>query len=310
MPPTLGIDIGGTYVKMAMVSEEAAILSERTVPTPLDPDARSFFRNIRPYIVDLVTEAGLSRIPDCGIGVPGVVNYESGMLQFSGPLDWREVPLADIAEEVLDCPVTIDTDVNAGALADLWHGAARASSDTLYISWGTGIGAAIAVGRKIYHSRGGAMCNLGHMPAKPESTRLCYCGTYGCLEVEAGGKALVEKAKQRHKVFDEQNDGKLTPAVLAEAAKRGDNAAREILEEAALLLARVLGGVLALLNPDTVVLGGGVSAALPLIREVFDRELRHRTPAFSLPLTDIRYSRFCSSAGVVGAAVLGRLGRQ
>jgi glucokinase len=268
---------------------------------------RGFLEQLRPYVVDLTAQAGLSGIPACGIGVPGVVHYSSGTLEFSGPFGWRRVPFADLAEEILGCTATLDTDVNAGALADLWYGAARDSADTLYISWGTGIGAAIAIGRRIYHSRGGAMCNLGHMPAKPDSSRLCYCGTYGCLEVEAGGKAIVETAMQRYNVLNNED---LSPATLAEAAAQGDAIARAILEEAAVLLARVLGGVLALLNPDTVVLGGGVSGAFPIVRGAFDNELRLRTPVFSLPLTEIKHSRFSDSAGVVGAAVLGRLGKQ
>lgn len=310
MTPTLGIDIGGTYVKLAVVSNEGTILSERRVPTPPTRDVRGFLQELRPYVVDLTAQAGLSEIPVCGIGVPGIVHYSSGTLDFSGPFGWRSVPLADLAEEILGCTVTLDTDVNAGALADLWYGDARDSADALYISWGTGIGAAVAIGRRIYHSRGGAMCNLGHMPAKPDSRRLCYCGIYGCLEVEAGGKAIVETATQRCNGSAWLSGETLTPATLAAAAAQGDTIAREILEEAAVLLARVLGGVLALLNPDTIVLGGGVSGALPIVRQAFDDELRLRTPVFSFPLTVIKHSRFYGSAGVVGAAVLARLGKQ
>lgn len=310
MTPTLGIDIGGTFVKLAVVSEEGRILGERKVPSPADCDARTFLENLHPHLVDLTSKTGLPRIPPCGIGVPGVVNYTSGMLVFSGPFGWRNVPFADLAEEIFGSPATVDTDVNAGALADLWYGAAQDSSDVVYISWGTGIGAAIVVGRKLYHSRGGAMCNLGHMPAKTDSSRLCYCGTHGCLEVEAGGKAIIDKAKHRYPNTNGPDREALTPAALAQAAASGDTAAREILEEAASLLARVLGGVLSLLNPDTVVLGGGVSNVIPIVHDAFHRELRLRTPSFSLPLTEIKHSRFCDSAGVVGAAVLGRLGKQ
>lgn len=307
-----GIDIGGTLVKLALVSAEGDILAEQRMPTPVETTPQDLLFQSRRKLEALSEECGLVYPPvgGCGIGIPGIVHHQSGDLKFSGPLGWNDIPFGTLARDILGCPVVIDTDVNAGALADLYFGAAKDASDMLYISWGTGIGAALAVNRKLYHSRGGAMCNLGHMPAKLSSKRLCYCGTTGCLEIEAGGKAIVEKTTElmRKSGHCIELQEKLTPEKIVIAAAQGDTAAQTVLEEAATLLARVLAAVLALLNPDTVVFGGGVSKALPAIRSSFDEELHRRAPQFSLPLTQIMYSTFGDSAGVVGAAALTKFG--
>jgi glucokinase len=246
----------------------------------------------------------------CGIGVPGTVDYQNGRLGESGPLGWRSVELGAVASAALGCEVFVDIDVNAGALADLYFGRAREASEVLYVSWGTGIGAALVVARRLYHSRGGAMGNFGHMPADHSSARLCYCGCHGCLEIEAGGKAMADRVLERLVAGEasllRQWQDRITPERIAWAASEGDPLAREILDRSAVLMAWALAGVLAFLNPDMVVFGGGVSRCFPVIQKVFDRELSRRTPSFSLPLTRIALSSFRENAGVIGAATLPR----
>ena len=306
---SVGIDLGGTFTKLAAVSGTGDVLAERRVPTVAGRAPEEALRALRAACEEMADAAGLPYPPglDCGIGIPAVVDYQSGYVKFSGPLDWRDVALGDLAREALGCPVAVDDDVAAGALADLYYGCARGASDLLYISWGTGIGAGVVLGGKLYHSRGGAMYELGHMPADPESVRRCYCGCTGCLEVEAGGRAMVEQARERLSRGEASSlaaESEITPERIAYAAEAGDALGRAILFRSAVLLARVLAGALALLNPDTVVFGGGVSNCLPLVREVFERELRLRTPSFSFASLRILQSSFADRAGVIGAATL------
>jgi glucokinase len=308
-----GIDIGGTLTKTALVSADGRVLHSGSVATDASGGPRAMLAPLRASLESMARAANLAWPPPggCGIGVPGVVDWRTGQVIFSGPLDWREVPFGEIAREELGCPAAVDTDVNAGALADLYFGCARDACDLLYIAWGTGIGAGFACGRRLYHSRGNAMCNFGHMPADPSSARLCYCGCRGCLEVEAGGKAIVEQASARMaagepSLLSDCPAAALTPESIARAAAAGDPLARSLLERSAVLMARVLAGLLAFLNPDTVVFGGGVSQCLPLVQPAFDRELCARAPSFSLPLTRILRSSFGPQAGVAGAAMLPR----
>jgi len=295
----LGIDIGGTLTKIALVSPRGALLDFRTLPTLAASGPRYAMEAAEEQVREMVLSRGLDYPPPdgLGIGMPGVVDYRTGRLILSGPLAWRDVSFADLAEEVLRCPAVVDTDVNAGTLADLHFGCARDASEMLYISWGTGIGAGFAAGRRLYHSRGNAMCNFGHMPADPASDRLCYCGCRGCLEIEAGGRSMVEKVRPH------LGEG-ISPEDIARAAEAGNEQARAVLSRSAVLIARCLAGLLAFLNPDTVVLGGGVSQCFPLIEEEFHRELRLRAPSFALNGTRVLLSQFGSSAGVIGAAML------
>jgi len=307
---SVGLDLGGTWTKAALVAPDGRMLAHRRTPTAAGREPEAVFASLREELEAMAREAGLLYPPPlgCGLGVPGVVEASRGWLRLSGPLGWRDVDLAAVASRALGCDVAADNDVNAGALADLWFGEGQGSQDMLYITWGTGIGAAFVVGRTLYHSRGAAMGNFGHMPADPSSSRLCYCGCTGCLEIEAGGKAMVEQVGERLAGGEPSiltgSPEPLTPECIATAALSGDALARRVLDRCTVLMARALAGVLAFLNPDTVVFGGGVSRCFPLVQQTFDRELRLRTPSFSLPLTRVLQSRFGDSAGVVGASLL------
>ena len=309
---SVGVDLGGTLTKVALVASDGRILAHRQESSASGGLATAVFEDLRVELEAMAKAEGLPYPPPqgCGVGLPGVVDRASGWLRLSGPLAWKEIEIAAIASRALGCEVVVDNDVNAGALADLWFGEATDSSDTVYVAWGTGIGAAFAVGRTLYRSRGAAMGNFGHTPADPSSHRLCYCGCRGCLEVEAGGKAMVEQVRERlargeFSVLASSSEP-LTPERIAAAVAAGDPLAHSVLNRSAVLMARALASVLAFLNPDTVVFGGGVSRCLPLIRNTFDGELSLRTPSFSLPLTRVVQSRFGENAGVVGASLLPR----
>jgi glucokinase len=244
--------------------------------------------------------------------MPGAVDFETGTVKLSKAFGWKELPLKAIAEEVLGCAVAVDTDVNAGLLADLHFGAAKTASEMLYVSWGTGIGAGLTVGRKIYHSRNGAMGNPGHTVAVPGSQRRCFCGLRGCLEVEIGARALVEKAQEqmnRGRSSSLARESVLSAEKISDAARAGDAVALEVLSEAVTLLARALAPLLAMLNPDTVIFAGGVSNCLPVVRDVFDEELKRSAPGFAFTGLTICASAFGEAAGVLGAAKLATVGR-
>lgn len=307
-----GIDLGGTFTKIALVASDGSILAQGRLPTLARRPPAEALAEIRVELEKMACAANVPYPPPagCGIGVPGTVDYRSGRLGESGPLGWKNVELGVLASTALGCEVSVDIDVNAGALTDLYLGCAREASEVLYVSWGTGIGAALVVARKLYHSRGGAMGNFGHMPADPSSSRFCYCGCQGCLEIEAGGKAMVERVQERLAAGEvsllRQRQDKITPESIAWAAQEGDALAKGILNRSAVLMAWAIAGILAFLNPDIVVFGGGVSQCFPVIQGLFDQELRRRTPSFSFPLTRVAPSSFRENAGVVGAAMLPR----
>lgn len=305
-----GIDLGGTHTKIAVVSERGEILAFRKLPGAVGRPPEAVLADAHEGLKKIAQETGLDYPPHhgCGIGTPGVVNHKTGWLAFSGPHGWRDVNLAQMARRLLGCEVSVDMDVNTGVLAELYLGCARESSDVLYVSWGTGIGAALAVSRQVYHSQGGATCNLGHTLADPSSQKLCYCGCRGCLEIEAGGRGMAEEVSRRLAAGADSilrhQPLPITTERIAWAAEQHDPLAVGMLQRAATLMARALAGALALLNPDTAIIAGGVSRCWPVIQETFESELSLRTPKFLLDLTRIVVSDFHENAGAVGAAIM------
>jgi len=310
-----GIDLGGTFTKLALLDVDGNILDRERTLSRTGSEARGLLKHARETLEEMCARSGLSYPPTegCGIGMPGAVDYETGIVRLSKAFGWKELPLRALAEEVLGCAVAVDTDVNAGLLADLHFGAAKTASEMLYVSWGTGVGAGLTVGRKVYHSRNGAMGNPGHTVAVPESQRRCFCGLRGCLEVEIGARSLVEKVKEkmaqgRSSLLAAERE--FSAAQIAQAALAGDGLALETLRDAVTLLARALAPLLAMLNPDTVIFAGGVSNCLPIVRDVFDEELRRSAPGFAFTGLTICASAFGESAGVVGAAKLATVGQR
>lgn len=309
-----GIDLGGTFTKLALVDVDGNVLDRERTLSLTGSEARGLLEHVRKTLEEMCARTGLSYPPTegCGIGVPGVVDFETGRVKLSLAFGWKDLGLRTIAEEVLGCPVAVDTDVNAGLLADLYFGAAKTASELLYVSWGTGVGAGLTVGRRVYHSQTGAMGNLGHTLAVPGSKRRCFCGLRGCLEVEIGARSLVEKMKEQiaqGRSSQLAAEREFSAKQIAEAARAGDGLARETLSEAVGLLARTLAASLAMLNPDTVIFAGGVSGCLPLVRDAFDEALKRSAPGFSLAGLTICGSAFGEAAGVLGAAKLATIGR-
>lgn len=300
-----GIDLGGSWTKMGLVSDAGGILAEARQPAVPGEPLPQLFRRLR---LDLERMAGAQRVPypppaGVGVGAAAIVDHRTGWLKLAGNLDLENCDLRGAAEGALECSVVVDCDSNAGALADLYWGQGREATNLLYITWGTGIGAGLAVKRRLYHSVGGSMGEFGHTPVEWDSPRLCYCGCRGCLEAEATGRAMEQQMSERI-------GRPVTVRELAREATAGDAASCQVLERSARLMARALAGALALLNPDCLVLGGGVSHCLPLVRAAFDEELEMHTPLFARQGLKVALSDFPDSAGVLGAAMLPRHQRE
>jgi len=296
-----GIDLGGSWTKLGLVSAAGGILAEERRPAIPGEPLPQVFRRLR---CDLERMAGAQHLPypppgGVGVGAAAIVDHRTGRLKLAGTLLLENCDLRGAAEAALQCAAVVDCDSNAGALADLYWGQARHATNLLYITWGTGIGAGLALNRRLYHSVGGSMGEFGHTPVEWNDPRLCYCGCRGCLEAEATGRALEQQMGERlGRPIDVRE--------MARQAAAGDTACRKLLERSARLMARALAGALALLNPDCVVLGGGVSHCLPLVRPAFDEELEMHTPSFAREGLTVALSDFPDSAGVLGAAMLPR----
>ena len=270
MQRVLGVDIGGTKIATGLVNAEAEVFSVRSVPTlaqeGYDTSIAQVWRAIEESLTDDVTAIGIC--------APGPLNPKTGVVLNPPNLPgWRNVALRRLVEERFQLPVCVENDCNAAGLAEARFGAAKGSSNVFYAAIGTGIGSGIILDGKIYHGKNGAAAEGGHVSIDYLSDIICRCGSRGCIEALASGHVL-----ERLGAYD--------------------------LDEIATQIGAWLGSVVSLLDPEIIVIGGGVSK----IGEPLFEKLREIVPkrtvnpyAGDLPIVP---AKFGAEAGIVGAAAV------
>ncbi|HWZ77311.1 MAG TPA: ROK family protein [Candidatus Sulfotelmatobacter sp.] len=309
----LGVDIGGTKIAVGIVDRSGKILAQGRTPmvangTPevaLDAVVSAIDSVLSPSAVD---------IEGIGICAPGPLDPKSGIVLNPPNLPcWRNFPLAEKMRAKYSVPVKVDNDANAAALAETLWGAAQSFRYVFYATIGTGIGTGIVFDAAIYHGKTGSAGEGGHVSIDYRGP-VCLCGKRGCIEILAAGPAIGARA--RAKVAAEPSRGKtildlvkgdissITSQHVGKAFESGDPLAREVLEETVHLLTIWLGNIVDLLDPDVIVVGGGVAA---MLRSFFE-EIKCELPdwcvnprASEIPLLMAHYG---ADAGIAGGAAL------
>src|SRR5437879_7668343 len=321
MEPTtklaIGIDIGGTKVAGGLVDACGEIHVRSRTPMVTTGDASKGLAAVSAAIQALFPDAAeRPRIEAIGICAPGPLNPLTGMIINPPNLAiWHNYPLAKEMRRLYNVNVKIDNDANAAALAEAKWGAGRGYRNVFYASIGTGIGTGIIFDGRIYHGRTGAAAEGGHIGIDSNGP-LCNCGKRGCIEALASGTAIGRRARQKvsedpKSILLEMADGdpqRVTSEMVAKAHAANDPVAREVMRETVDMLAYWLGNVMDLLEPDVIVLGGGVSSMMaPFLEEIRQRWVGaclNPTPQ-DIPLVLARYGE---DAGIAGAAALCELG--
>ena len=310
---SVGIDIGGTKVAAGVVDDQGLIVERLQVPTPShSPQA------VEDAIVDLVTQLRSRHdgVGSVGIGAAGWVDNTQSIVRFSPHLAWREEPLRDRLNDRIDLPLIVDNDANAAAWSEYRFGAGRGSSVIVCITLGTGIGGGLVINGDLFRGTYGMAGEWGHMISVPGGHR-CECGNRGCWEQYASGNALVREAKELARsnspmayrlleMLGGDPDQITGPGVTA-AAIEGEQTAIELLADVGQWLGQGIANLAAALDPDLVVIGGGVSAAGDLLllpaRQMFARTLTGRGFRQQARL---ELAHFRNDAGLIGAADLAR----
>lgn len=312
MTATIGLDIGGTKIAAGLVSAQGTILAETRCDTPAqDPD------RIAHDAATLIAElAGGTDHEVVGVGVAcaGFVNRTGSHVLFAPNLAWRDEPLKQRLEALVRYPVTIENDANAAAWGEFRFGAAREADDMVLLTIGTGVGGGIVNDSKLLRGAYGVGGELGHMRVVPGGIR-CGCGNRGCWEQYASGNALLREAREL------VSSGTPHGAALADAcggdptnlrgrditevAQGGDPAAVELIADLGTWIGEGAASVAAILDPELIVIGGGVAEAgdllLEPIRAAYARQLTgrgHRPMAHIVPAT------LGNDAGLIGAAAI------
>ena len=261
-----GIDLGGTTVKIAYFDETGNMLDKWEIPTVTENEGKQILPDIAAAIRHYMEAYNIpdTAILGLGIGVPGPVNG-AGVVNKCINLGWGVFNIAEELTALTGFPVKAGNDANVAALGEFWKGGGMGCNNVVFITLGTGVGGGIVVEGNLLHGAHGSGAELGHMVLNRNETVPCNCGKYGCVEQYCSATGIVRMAKQYLEANDVPSDlnavEPLTCKDIFDAAKAGDEAAKAILEQVYAYLGEFLGNVCSVVNPEMVVIGGGVSKA-------------------------------------------------
>ncbi|MFB9755553.1 ROK family transcriptional regulator [Paenibacillus hodogayensis] len=313
----IGIDVGVSTIKAVLTDLDAGVIREERRTLPPKPDAPTLLAELHHAVAELIGAAGEQRpVLGIGVGMHGLVNPEEGMAVFAPNLQLRHVPIGESLEQAFGLPVYVENDVVAMALGELWFGGGQDVDHFICVNIGVGVGAGIVLNRHIFRGSSYAAGEIGHTTVDLNGPR-CECGNYGCLQTLVSGPAIAESVQNeialgRSSQMLAAASGNLqaiTGELVYEAALEGDELAREAFGKAGRLLGIGLTNMIHTLNPQKIILGGGVSQAGPLLTEPLLQTVNARALESSVRALTIETSRLGSRATAIGAVtiVLSRL---
>jgi len=316
--PVIGIDLGGTKILAAVIDANGKVLSRFKKKTKPEKSPREVISRIADCARGAAEVAGvpLSSIAGIGIGAPGALNPLTGIIALAPNLHWKNIPLKALLEKQLHRPVFLNNDANIGTLGEQRYGAGRGHQNVVGIFIGTGIGAGIIFNGELYEGARWMAGEIGHIPLV-ENGPLCGCGKKGCLESVASRLAVVrsigESVKKGRKTIltekvKDEDLSHVKSQLLADAWKRKAPLVVPALKEAARYIGRGVAFVITFLNPDAVILGGGLIQALDNeFISCIKKEARKESLAPLYKGTKILRARLGDDAGIIGAAAYARI---
>ncbi len=312
----VGVDLGGTSTKLAIIKVSGEIVVKWTIPTDVSADGENITGDIAASINEKLAQLGISKT-DClgiGMGAPGPVDTKRGIVEGAVNLGWQgEYPLQQLLEEATSLRVFIDNDANCAALGEMWKGAGSGARELVCITLGTGVGGGVITNGEIIHGINGAGGEIGHITAVPFGGDPCNCGKFGCIETIASATGIVRIATE--KLHREQSDegwlkgvflqnGKISAKNVFDAARAGDLLAKEVVGEVALYLGLTISHIVNTLNPEKIVIGGGVSKGGDVLLKPVNESFRKFAFDRALKSTTLTLATLGNDAGVIGAAWL------
>lgn len=306
-----GVDLGATHTKFGLVNRQGDLLAYDSIPTNSAVSFEEFFSTLSERIKRLsISSNGNATIVGVGVGAPAG-NQSKGTIDNASNLNWPDsIPVAKLIENYFALPVSVSNDANAAAVGELMFGLARGKKNFLSITLGTGLGCGIVLDGKIILGKEGHAGELGHVTAVPDGRR-CTCGRRGCLETYASATGIVRTLKEygdekisQSALADYQKKG-IDAKKITDAALKGDELSLQAFDDTGRFLGYKLADMVALLNPELIVLSGGLTKSGELIREPTERYMNeHLLPIFK-DTVEIKLSEMSNKkTAVLGAAAL------
>jgi glucokinase len=297
----IGIDVGGTNIKFGIVDPAGKIIARLSIATETYLHNKKALMNaLVSHVQHMLADHDLdkSRIRGIGIGLPGLVDPCKGIVKFLPNIPgWKNVPLKSILQEQSGIPVYLENDVNMITLGEWRFGAGKGCANLVCMTLGTGVGGGLVLNNVLYRGEGFVAGEVGHMPINEEGPP-CNCGGRACFERYVGNRYLQQRAAQ---IFD---NPRITLEEVSALAKKGDLQAIAFWQEVAVHIGNALTGVVNLLNPKRIVIGGGVTNCPYDLFRVIQHTIKKRAMGVQAAMVKVVKARLGNMAGIMGAQVL------
>lgn len=312
----VGIDLGGTNISAGVVDENYNIIAKATTKTNCPRPAKEIADDMAKVSLEAIDKAGIKvdQIEWIGVGSPGTANSDTGVIEYSNNLGFKNTPLAKMIQETIDKPVYVENDANAAAYGEYVAGAAKGAKNAVAITLGTGVGGGIIIDGKIYSGSNFAGAELGHTVIEVDGPA-CTCGRKGCFEVFSSATGLIRMTKeamddnQDSKMWEmaKAEDGRVTARLAFDAMRAGDSVAKAVVDKYIKYLSCGITNMINIFQPEILCIGGGVcnegDALLIPVKELVAKEDYLKN---SEKNTKIVIAKLGNDAGIIGAAFLGR----
>ena len=311
----IGVDLGGTGIKAGVVNEKGEILSKGSTPTMAERPYQAVIADIATLCKTVAADANITveDIEAIGVGVPGICDPKTGIIPKCTNLGWFDVPFVSELQSHIAKPVIVDNDATVAGFAEYIAGVSAGTHSSVFVTLGTGVGGGIIINGRPYSGAHGVGSEIGHMNIAMGGEE-CTCGNKGCFERYASATSIIRDAKRAvaenpDSVIMQKCGGdveKINAKIVIDAAKEGDAVAKEVFAGYVNGLAHGLVNLINVIDPEVIVLGGGVSMAGEFLLDAVREAMKPLIFFKSMPYADVKLATLGADAGLIGAAMLGK----
>lgn len=312
MEKAVGIDIGGTYIKAGLTARDGTLLKNTSFPTLAEKNSRDVVIKQIEKAVDFALGEASGKVKGIGMGTPGVVDSKGAVFNSPNLPGWENLPLRSIFEAKYSLPVAVENDVNTIAWGEFMYGAGKGSNTMICTTLGTGLGGGIIYNGKLMRGAEYSAVEIGHMTIDYKGPQ-CKCGNYGCIERFVGRDYIVDRAVKAIKEDKKEtlilslaggNIGDITPKLISDAYQRGDKVAEEIWIDVGTCLGALFASLVNLINPERIVIGGGISQRVEIMFETIEKIIKERAMKKLAENVKVMPAGLGGNAGIISAGAL------
>ncbi len=309
----IGIDLGGTKIAAGITTRDGKILAQATTATIAQRSYKDVVRDMAGCALEALEGAGktIDDVETIGIGIPGIADNVTGIVIFCTNLGWHNVPLREELQKYINKPVFIDNDATVAGLAESQAGVSKNASSSVFLTLGTGVGGGIIIDGKPWTGAHGVASELGHLTIEIDGIP-CTCGKDGCLERYCSATGLIRMGREAVALHPDSlilkkagTADNINGKIIIDCAKEGDPIAQKVFDRYIKYLTLAINTVISFLDPEMIVLGGGISMAGQYLLDAVNEQLPRYLMFKSMPYADIRLAVLGNNAGIIGAAMLG-----